>query len=57
MNYDGSHRENFGKLKTKDNAKPTNKKKDTLNFDISRCIAEEDIVDQISTIYYQNIRC
>ena len=52
MNYDGSRGENFGKLKTKDNAKRTNKQKDTLNFDIARRISEEDVVDQVSTVYH-----
>ena len=55
MNYDGSRGENFGKLKIKDNAKLTNKQKDTLNFDISRRISEEDVVDQISTVYHTNM--
>ena len=54
-NYDGSRGENFGKTLIKDNAKLTNKQKDTLNFDIGRRLAEEDIVNQASTIYYQNI--
>ena len=54
INYYGLRGENFGKLKIKDDAKLTNKEKDILNFDISRRISEEDIVDHISTIYYQN---
>ena len=54
LNYDGSRGENFGKLKIKDNAKLTNKQKENLNFDIAKRISEEDIVDQMSTIYYQN---
>ena len=54
VNYDGSRGENFGKLEMKDNAKLTNKEKDALSFDISRRISEEDIIDHISTIYYQN---
>ena len=37
------------------NEKLTNKQKDTLNFDIGRIISEEDIVDEISTVYYQNL--
>ena len=57
MNYDGSRGENFGKLKIKDNAQLTNKQKETLNFDISRRISEEDIVDEICTVYYQNMGC
>ena len=40
--------------KIKDNAKLTNKEKDALNFDISCRIFEENIVDHIFTIYYQN---
>ena len=54
IKYDGSRGENFGKLKIKDNAKLTNKEKDTLNFDISRRISEEEIVDRIFISYYQN---
>ena len=54
MNWDGSRGETFGKLKIKDNAKLTNKYKDTLNSDISCRISEEDIVDHIYMIYYQN---
>ena len=53
INYDGSRVENFGKLKKKNNSKLTNKVKDTLNFDIRCRISEEDIVDHISTMYYQ----
>ena len=45
----------FGKLKTKDNTKLTNKQKDTINFDISRRVSEEDVIDQVSTVYYQNV--
>ena len=41
-------------MKIKDNVKIINKEKEKLNFDISRRISEEDIVDHISTIYYQN---
>ena len=55
MNYDGSRGENFGKLKIKDNARLTNKQKDTLNFDIGRRISEEDVVDQVSTVYHNNM--
>ena len=54
VNYDGSRGENYGKLKIKDNAQLTNKRKETLNYDIAKRISEEDIVDQISTIYFQN---
>ena len=54
LNYDGSHGEKFGKVLIKDNAKLTNKQKDTLNFDIARRLAEEDILDQASFIYYEN---
>ena len=55
MNYDGSRGENFGKTKIKDNAKLTNRQRDTLNFDIGLRLCEEDIVDQVSTIYYRNM--
>lgn len=54
MNYDESRGENFGKLKIKDNAKLTNKQKDTLNFDIGKRISEEDMIDQASNVYFQN---
>jgi hypothetical protein len=53
-NYDGSRGENFGKVIIKDNAKLTNKQKDTLNFDIARRISEEDVIDRASSIYYYN---
>ena len=54
LNYDGSRGENFGKVKVKDNAKLTNKNKDTLNLDIGKRIAEEDIINQASVIYHNN---
>ena len=54
MIYDGSRGENFGKLKIKDNTKLTNKEKETLTFDIGYNISEEDIVDHIYIVYYQN---
>ena len=54
MNYDGSRGEYFGKTKIKDNAQLTNKQRETLNFDISRRLTEEDIVDEISAVYFQN---
>ena len=54
LNFDGGRGENFGKVKIKDNAKLTNKQKITLNFDISRRICEEDIVDQASNVYFVN---
>ena len=41
----------FGKLKIKDNANLTNKKKDVINFHISRRIRDESIIDEISTVY------
>ena len=53
MNFDGGRGENFGKIKIKDNAKLTNKQKDTLNFDIGRRILEEDVIDQVSNVYYE----
>ena len=55
INYDGSRVGNFGKLKIKDNAKLTNKQKNTFNFDIGRRIPEEYIVDDISKVYCQNV--
>ena len=55
INYDGSRGENFGKILIKDNAKRTNKQRDTLNFDIACRLSEEDIVDKASTIYYENV--
>ena len=54
INYDGSRGENFGKILIKDNAKLTNKQRDTLNFDIGRRLSEENIVNKASTIYYEN---
>ena len=54
MNYDGSKGENFGKIKIKDNAKITNKRKLTFNFDIGRRISEEDVIDNASNIFQQN---
>ena len=53
MNYDGSRGENFGKIKIKDNARLTNKQKDTLNYDIGRRISEEDVINEVSNVYYQ----
>jgi hypothetical protein len=53
-NYDGSRGENFGKVKIKDNAKLTNRQRDTINFDISTRIAEEDVIDQVSNVHYHN---
>ena len=55
INYDSSRGENFGKSKIKDNAKFKNKKL-TLKFYIRCRIFVEDIVNQISTLYYQNVR-
>ena len=54
LNYDGSRGENFGKIKIKDNAKITNKRKLTFNFDIGRRISEEDVIDSASNIFQQN---
>lgn len=53
MNYDGGRGKNFSKIKIKDNAKLTNKQKDTLNFDIGRCISEEGVINQVSNVYFQ----
>ena len=55
INYDGSRGENFGKILIKDNAKLTNKQKETLNFDIGRRISEEDIINKASNIFHENI--
>ena len=44
-------------MKIEDNAQLTNKQKESLNFDISRRISEEDILDEICTVYYQNMGC
>ena len=52
-NYDGSRGENFGKIKIKDNARLTNKQKDTLNYDIGRRISEEDVINQVSNVCYE----
>ena len=54
LNYDGSSRENFGKIKINDNAEITNKRKLTFNFDIGRRISEEDVIDNASNIFQQN---
>ena len=50
MNDDILYRICFSKLKINNYVKLTNKQKDTLSFDISRQISEEDIVDQKSTL-------
>ena len=55
LKYDGARGKNYGKIKIKDNVKLTNRQKVTLNFDIGRRISEEDIIDQASSIHYQNI--
>ena len=52
--FDGSRGENFGKVIIKDNAKKTNRHKDTLNFDIATRISEDDIVDQASQVFFMN---
>ena len=54
LNYDGSRGEKVGKIKIKNNAKITNKRKLTFNFDIGRIISEEDVIDSISNIFQQN---
>ena len=54
MNYDGCRGEKFGKLKIKDNYKFPNKDKETHNYDIGCRMSEQDIVDQISTVSFQN---
>ena len=55
LNYDGSRGENFGKILIKDNAKLTNKQRDTLNFDIGRRLSEEDIINKASNVFHENI--
>ena len=52
INYGSSYGEIIGKLRINNNTKRTNIQKDTLDFDISHRIFDEDIMDQISTIYY-----
>lgn len=54
LNYDGSRGKNSGKIKIKDNAKTTNKQKQTFKFDIGRRISEEDVIDNASNISQQN---
>ena len=54
MDYDGSRDDFFGKLKMKDNTKLTNKDKEALDVNVGCRIPEEDIVNQISTLFYQN---
>ena len=56
MNYDGSRGENFGRLKIKGDTKFTNEQKGTLNFDISRQIPEEHVIDQVPHVYYNNTK-
>ena len=53
MNYDGSRGENIGKTKIKDNAKRTNQQKHTLHYDIGKRISECDIVDHVSTSFFE----
>ena len=55
LNYDGSRGENFGKILIKDNAKLTNKQRDTLNFDIGCRLSEEDIINKVSNVFHENI--
>lgn len=55
INYDVSRGEKFGKLKITDNSKLTNKQKHTLNFEICIRVREEDIADQVSILYHDNI--
>ena len=52
--YDGGPCEHMGKIKVKDMAKITNNQRDSLNFDISRRLAEQDVVDHLSNVFYQN---
>ena len=51
MSYDGSHDDKIGKLKIKTTQSLPISKKVKLNFNIVRRIYEEDIVDEISTVY------
>jgi hypothetical protein len=53
-NVDGSRGEHHGKTLIKDNAKNTNKQRDTMNFDIARRLAEDKLVDQLSILYFNS---
>ena len=49
MNDDGSRGKNLGNI-----VNVTNKDKETPNFGIGCRISEEDIVDHMFTVYFQN---
>ena len=51
-NWDGSRGEHFGKTLVKDNAKLTNRRKETLNYDISRRMYESNVMDDTCRIYF-----
>ena len=54
MNSIKQYLQNFEKLKIRDNTKLTNKQKDTVNFDMSRRIQDEHIVNCVSTVYHDS---
>jgi hypothetical protein len=56
LNFDGGRGENFGKVKIKENARRTNKDRNCINFDIGTRISEEDVIDEASSLFYQNNR-
>ncbi len=51
-NWDGSRGEHHGKVLVKDNAKLTNRRKETLNYDISRRVYESNVMDDTCRIYF-----
>ena len=53
MNYDGSRGKKIGKTKIKDNTRSTNERKHILYYGISRRITEEDILNDVSTLFHQ----
>ena len=55
-NWDGSRGEHFGKTLVKDNAKLTNRRKETLNYDISRRVCEGSIIDRSCRLYFEGNR-
>ena len=54
MNYDSSQGDKNGKLNIKENTQLANAQKDTLNFDIGWRILKEDVINQVSNVYFQN---
>ena len=53
-NWDGSRGEHFGKTLVKDNAKLTNRRKETLNYDISRRVSEGSVIDRSCRLHFEN---